>query len=62
MREILTPLGARVQVVPAPEHLGPGVLLVLTMIDLADNRRAEVFLSPANQIDLASALTSEGNE
>jgi hypothetical protein len=40
--DFTTHLGCRVRVVPAPEHLGIGVMLMLSV----DTRFAEVFLNP----------------
>lgn len=54
--EVLTPLGARVRVVPAPEHLGPGVLMELSMVDPTDSRRAEVYLDPDSKRQLREIL------
>ena len=55
MIDFQTPGKARVRVVPAPEHLGEGVLLVLTMASPEDPRRAEVYLDP-----LAMKILGEG--
>jgi hypothetical protein len=46
MNEHVTPLGCTLNVYPAPEHLGPGVMLSLTMKQPGDGRYAEVYLDP----------------
>ncbi|UQS95211.1 hypothetical protein Pam4_68 [Pseudanabaena phage Pam4] len=52
-----THTGARLHVYPAPEHLTPGVLLVLSMQDPSDPRTAEVILDPGAATRLRDALT-----
>lgn len=56
MIDFATPGGARVRVVPAPEHLGEGVLLILTMVSPEDPRRAEVYLDPSAMSILGKGL------
>ena len=56
MIDFETPGGGRVRVVPAPEYLGKGVLLVLSMVSTEDTRRAEIYLSPDNIQELALGL------
>lgn len=56
MTEIETPLGAVVRLIPAPEHLGDGVLLVLSMKDPQDRRTAEVYLDPDSMTALRQGL------
>ena len=52
-----TPLGCHVRVYPAPEHLGPGVLLELFMPQDGDLRRAEVYLDPVTAMRIGETLT-----
>lgn len=59
MTEINTPLGAVVQVEAPPDHLGPGLMLVVSMKDTGDPRRCEVFLSTENVQNLAVELELE---
>lgn len=54
-----TPLGARVTVRRAPDHLGAGVMLCLDMLEDQDTRHAEVFLDPNAQLDLARELLNK---
>jgi hypothetical protein len=55
--EFVSELGCRVRVGPAPDHMDPrGAMLVLEMEDVGDNRRAEVYLSPDNALDLEHML------
>lgn len=56
---IITPRGAKITILEAPEHLGPGVMLVMTMVDRFDRRRVEVFLDPDAQLDLAKELLAK---
>ena len=56
MIDFQTPGKARVRVVPAPEHLGEGVLLALTMVSPEDPRRAEVYLDPSAMSILGEGL------
>lgn len=56
MVDFETPLGARVRVVPAPKHLGNGVLLILTMVSKEDPRRAEIYLDPLAMSTLGEGL------
>lgn len=52
----VTLLGCRVTTYPAPEHLGSGVMVELSMEDLEDHRRTEVRLSAEAEM-LAAAAT-----
>jgi hypothetical protein len=52
-----TPLGARLRTAPAYDHLGPGVILYLDMVDPADARHAEVYLDPASMAGVRALLT-----
>jgi ABC-type uncharacterized transport system ATPase subunit len=49
----VTPLGCTVWVLHAPEHLGEGVLLTLSV----DTRYAEVYLDPESMRRLRAALS-----
>jgi hypothetical protein len=51
-----TPLGCTVRLAPAPEHLGEGMMLYLTMEQEGDGRHAEVYLSPANCQQIATHI------
>lgn len=52
----VTSLGCRVTTYPAPEHLGSGVMVELSMEDPEDHRRTEVRLSAEEAEMLAAAL------
>jgi hypothetical protein len=54
--KIETPLGAVIRLVPAPENLAPGVMLMLGMADPRDDREAEVYLDPLACSELRDAL------
>lgn len=48
----------RLRVWPAPEHLGEGAMLELSMAHLpGDDRRAEVYLDPESKAWLLERLT-----
>jgi hypothetical protein len=56
----VTELGCTVIVVPAPEHLGDGALVVFRMDQPGDGRSTEVYLSKKNIEQLTDALKSAG--
>lgn len=53
----VTTLGCSVKATPAPEHLGPGVILSLAMHQEGDGRRAEVFLTPEEWAQLGKEVS-----
>lgn len=56
MEPFITALGCGVAVAKAPDHLGPGVMLILRMPP-PDGRWAEVYLSEQDRAALIAALT-----
>lgn len=54
-----TPLGAQIDIYDAPEHLGPGVLMRLSIADPLDHRNAEVYLDEASMSALAEELEAK---
>ena len=57
--DIKTPGGGRLRLVEAPQHLGEGALLVLTMLSPNDPRRAEIYLSPENLEEIKNHICKE---
>ena len=55
----VTELGCTIMVVPAPDHLGDGVLMTLRMEQSGDGRWCEVYLNRENMRTLR-ALLDEG--
>lgn len=56
---LITELGGTVQFRPAPEHLGPGQLLVFGVNQPGHAREAEIYLSPQNLVELKELITEE---
>jgi hypothetical protein len=57
VKRFVSALGCTVSTVPAPDHLGAGVLLRLRMDQPGDGREAEVYLSPEDITALKEALS-----
>lgn len=58
----VTALGCTITVGPAPEHLGPGRMLVASMRQPGDGRWFEVYLDPFSLRTLREALSERGME
>lgn len=51
-----TSLGAELVITKAYEHLGPGIMLTVRMLDRTDRRSAEVYLKPSELDEFIIAL------
>jgi hypothetical protein len=55
----ITEFGCTIIVVPAPDHLGDGVLMTLRMEQAGDGRWCEVYLDRENMRTLRALLDEE---